>query len=54
MQPPTAKTIEVSVEVPVEDMTRLDEQRADRTDDLGGPGRAGPSIWPAVEERVST
>ena len=26
VQPPTAKTIEVSVEVPVEDMTRLDEQ----------------------------
>ncbi|XBP91173.1 ATP-dependent helicase [Micromonospora sp. CCTCC AA 2012012] len=52
VQPPTAKTIEVSVQVPVEDMTRLDEQEQPE-DDLGGPG--GPrraSIWPAVEERV--
>jgi ATP-dependent Lhr-like helicase len=46
--PPTAKTIEVSVEVPVEDMTRLDEVGAD--DDDAGPRR--PSIWPAVEERI--
>lgn len=46
VQPPTAKTIEVSVEVPVEDMTALDEGRADDE----GPRRA--SIWPAVEERV--
>ena len=46
--PPTAKTIEVSVEVPVEDMTRLDEVDAD--DDGDGPRR--PSIWPAVEERI--
>ncbi len=45
--PPTAKTIEVSVEVPVEDMTRLDEID---TDDDDGPRR--PSIWPAVEERI--
>jgi ATP-dependent Lhr-like helicase len=52
VQPPTAKTIEVSVQVPVEDMTRLDEQEPPE-DELGGPG--GPrraSIWPAVEERV--
>ncbi|NUR72648.1 MAG: ATP-dependent helicase [Hamadaea sp.] len=46
VQPPTAKTIEVSVEVPVEDMTALDEGRADDE----GPRRA--SIWPAVEDRV--
>jgi ATP-dependent helicase Lhr and Lhr-like helicase len=46
VQPPAAKTIEVSVEVPVEDMTALDEGRADDE----GPRRA--SIWPAVEERV--
>ncbi|BCJ42353.1 DEAD/DEAH box helicase [Actinoplanes ianthinogenes] len=49
VRPPSAKTIEVSVEVPVEDMTRLDEAPAD--DDLEG-GRHTPSIWPAVEERV--
>ncbi|MEV1286977.1 ATP-dependent helicase [Micromonospora sp. NPDC049679] len=50
VQPAAAKTIEVSVQVPVEDMTRLDEQNAPGDDDLGGPRR--PSIWPAVEERV--
>jgi ATP-dependent helicase Lhr and Lhr-like helicase len=46
--PPTAKTIEVTVEVPVEDMTRLDE--SDPAEDDDGPRR--PSIWPAVEERI--
>ena len=51
VQPPAAKTIEVTVEVPVEDMTRLDEVGA------AGPGGEGEqprraSIWPAVEERV--
>jgi ATP-dependent Lhr-like helicase len=46
VRPPTSKTIEVSVEVPVEDMTALDEGRADDE----GPRRA--SIWPAVEERI--
>ncbi|WP_425435372.1 ATP-dependent helicase [Micromonospora pattaloongensis] len=50
VQPPAAKTIEVTVEVPVEDMTRLDERDGPSDDDLGGPRR--PSIWPAVEERV--
>ncbi|MEV6298757.1 ATP-dependent helicase [Actinoplanes sp. NPDC051861] len=50
VQPRSAKTIEVSVEVPVEDMTRLDEVPED-ADDLDG-GRHTPSIWPAVEERV--
>jgi ATP-dependent Lhr-like helicase len=48
VQPPTAKTIEVSVQVPVEDMTRLDEVVAE--DDDGSPRTA--SIWPAVEQRV--
>ncbi|TDB75254.1 ATP-dependent helicase [Micromonospora sp. KC723] len=51
VQPATAKTIEVSVQVPVEDMTRLDEQEPPG-DDLGGPGVRRASIWPAVEERV--
>ncbi|MBB2942313.1 ATP-dependent Lhr-like helicase [Actinoplanes lutulentus] len=51
VQPPSAKTIEVVVEVPVEDMTRLDEV-PDRDADDPGSGRNTPSIWPAVEERV--
>jgi ATP-dependent helicase Lhr and Lhr-like helicase len=48
--PPTEKTIEISIEVPVEDMTRLDEAEPDQ-DELDGP-RQRPSIWPAVEQRV--
>jgi ATP-dependent Lhr-like helicase len=51
VQPPSAKTIEVTVEVPVEDMTRLDEVPEVDADDPGA-GRHTPSIWPAVEERV--
>ncbi|SDT77913.1 ATP dependent helicase, Lhr family [Actinoplanes derwentensis] len=51
VQPRTAKTIEVTVEVPVEDMTRLDEV-PDTDQDDPGSGRRTPSIWPAVEERV--
>ncbi|MEH0827621.1 ATP-dependent helicase [Micromonospora sp. CPCC 205739] len=51
VQPASTKTIEVSVQVPVEDMTRLDEQEQPE-DDLGGPGPRRASIWPAVEERV--
>ncbi|WP_232534070.1 DEAD/DEAH box helicase [Plantactinospora sp. KBS50] len=51
VQPRTAKTIEVSVEVPVADMTRLDELDDPAMEDgLAGPRRV--SIWPAVEERV--
>ncbi|MFR9775467.1 ATP-dependent helicase [Micromonospora sp. MS34] len=51
VQPRSGKTIEVSVQVPVEDMTRLDEQESPE-DDLGGIGPRRASIWPAVEERV--
>jgi len=51
VQPRSAKTIEVSVQVPVEDMTRLDEVPELDADDPGA-GRHTPSIWPAVEERV--
>ncbi|MFE9871759.1 DEAD/DEAH box helicase [Micromonospora sp. NPDC005686] len=51
VQPPADKTIEVSVQVPVEDMTRLDEQEPPE-DDLGGRAPRRASIWPAVEERV--
>ncbi|MFJ8685170.1 ATP-dependent helicase [Micromonospora wenchangensis] len=52
VQPATPKTIEVSVQVPVEDMTRLDETEQPPQDALGGPGPRRASIWPAVEERV--
>jgi ATP-dependent helicase Lhr and Lhr-like helicase len=48
--PPTPKTIEVRVEVPVEDMTRLDEL-ADGESRGDGEARTA-SIWPAVERRV--
>ncbi|WP_243706200.1 ATP-dependent helicase [Micromonospora sp. KC721] len=51
VQPAIAKTIEVSVQVPVEDMTRLDEQEQPE-DEPGGLGPRRASIWPAVEERV--
>jgi ATP-dependent Lhr-like helicase len=51
VQPPSAKTIEVEVEVPVEDMTRLDEVPEPDPDDPVA-ARHTPSIWPAVEERV--
>ncbi|MFI6819504.1 ATP-dependent helicase [Micromonospora sp. NPDC050187] len=51
VQPPAAKTIELSVQVPVADMARLDEVEP-TGDDLGGPGPRRASIWPAVEERV--
>ncbi len=47
--PPSAKTIELSVQVPVEDMTNLGG--FDPDDDDGGPERR-TSIWPAVEERI--
>jgi ATP-dependent Lhr-like helicase len=49
VQPSTAKTIELQVEVPVEDMTRLDEVDEQPGDSLE-PRRT--SIWPAVEERI--
>src|SRR5687768_5273949 len=49
VQPPSAKTIEVEVQVPVEDMTALGETTPGEDDD-GAPRQA--SIWPAVEERV--
>jgi ATP-dependent Lhr-like helicase len=51
VQPRSAKTIEVSVQVPVEDMTRLDEVAGDDPAEPGSRPRQ-PSIWPAVEERV--
>src|SRR5262245_15863489 len=53
VQPPTPKTIEVRVEVPVEDMTRLDEEEpAGNLSGDEGEGQRQASIWPAVERRV--
>ena len=48
VQPRTPKTIQVEVQVPVADMTRLDEEAEE---DEEGVSRQA-SIWPAVEERV--
>ena len=51
VQPPTAKQVELTVEVPVEDMSALGEPTGEvEGNALGGPRRN--SIWPAVEERV--
>ncbi len=54
--PPSGKTVELSVQVPVEDMTALDELPDDATDsaehDPAAPATHRPSIWPAVESRV--
>ncbi|HKS98241.1 MAG TPA: DEAD/DEAH box helicase, partial [Rugosimonospora sp.] len=53
VQPPSAKTIEITVEVPVEDMTEIatDEAPSDARRQGADEPRRG-SIWPAVEERV--
>ncbi|MBB5959927.1 ATP-dependent Lhr-like helicase [Saccharothrix tamanrassetensis] len=51
VQPKTAKTIEVRVEVPVEDMSTLGEP----TGEVSGPASGAEqrsSIWPSVEQRV--
>jgi len=51
VQPPAAKQVELTVEVPVEDMSQLGEPSGDvEGNALGAPRRN--SIWPAVEERV--
>ncbi|MEU6644159.1 ATP-dependent helicase [Saccharomonospora sp. NPDC046836] len=60
VQPKLTKTIEVRVEVPVEDMAELDAppQPAeppvpiDAQEEISGVATRKPSIWPAVEERV--
>ncbi len=48
VQPPSAKTIELSVQVPVEDMTNLGGGEELDEDEP----QARSSIWPAVEERI--
>ncbi|WP_173137159.1 ATP-dependent helicase [Kibdelosporangium persicum] len=63
VQPKTAKTVEVTVQVPVEDMANIDTPQAPgptgelpvedgigTLEEIGAPRR--PSIWPAVEERI--
>ncbi|MDQ3887501.1 MAG: DEAD/DEAH box helicase, partial [Actinomycetota bacterium] len=51
VQPPSLKMIEVSVEVPVEDMSRLGERTGEVEGSAAGAERRS-SIWPAVEARV--
>ncbi|MBW4721624.1 ATP-dependent helicase [Saccharothrix obliqua] len=51
VQPKTAKTIEVRVEVPVEDMSALGEPTGEVTGSASGAEQR-TSIWPAVEQRV--
>ncbi len=57
VQPPIAKTIQVSVEVPVPDLAALDARPAPGSSDEEVIGSAAgtaqkPSIWPAVERRL--
>ena len=51
VQPPSAKTIDVTVEVPVEDMAALGELTGEISGSAAGAERR-TSIWPAVEERI--
>ncbi|WP_189059216.1 ATP-dependent helicase [Longimycelium tulufanense] len=51
VQPPLRKTIEVRVEVPVEDMSTLGEPTGEVSGSAAGAERR-TSIWPAVERRV--
>ncbi|MEU5692675.1 DEAD/DEAH box helicase [Actinosynnema sp. NPDC020468] len=51
VQPKIAKTIEVEVEVPVEDMSVLGEPTGEVSGSAAGAERRA-SIWPAVEQRV--
>jgi ATP-dependent Lhr-like helicase len=51
VQPPSQKTIELQVVVPIEDMSALGEPTDDLTGAASGAQRRA-SIWPHVEERV--
>ncbi len=51
VQPPAAKTFELEVVVPVEDMSALGEPTGDLSGAAAGAERRA-SIWPHVEERV--
>jgi ATP-dependent Lhr-like helicase len=52
VQPATGKTIEVSVEVPVEDMAVLGESVGPVRGGSAAGAEPRASIWPAVEERI--
>ncbi|MCR3719009.1 MULTISPECIES: DEAD/DEAH box helicase [Prauserella salsuginis group] len=57
VQPEAAKTVEVRVEVPVEDMAQLDgpapqPEPGSLEDEVPAAGAPKPSIWPSVEGRV--
>ena len=49
--PPSEKSVEIEIQVPVEDMTALAEQAALAPAEPGQPPPR-PSIWPAVERRI--
>ncbi|WP_372470454.1 ATP-dependent helicase [Saccharothrix luteola] len=51
VQPKTAKTIEVQVEVPVEDMSVLGEPTGEVSGSAAGAEQRA-SIWPSVEQRI--
>jgi ATP-dependent Lhr-like helicase len=51
VQPPPTKTLEVTVEVPVEDMSALGEETGEVRGSAAGAAPRS-SIWPAVEERI--
>ncbi|PRY33985.1 ATP-dependent helicase [Umezawaea tangerina] len=51
VQPKTAKTIEVRVEVPVEDMSVLGQPTGEVSGSAAGAEQKA-SIWPAVEQRI--
>jgi ATP-dependent Lhr-like helicase len=51
VQPPAAKTVELEVVVPVEDLGALGEQTGDLTGPAAGAQQRS-SIWPHVEQRV--
>ncbi|MDQ1704591.1 MAG: ATP-dependent helicase Lhr and Lhr-like helicase, partial [Frankiaceae bacterium] len=52
VQPPAAKTIDIDVVVPVEDMTELGEVQSGEREGSAAAGDSRRSIWPAVEERI--
>src|SRR5690606_20764864 len=57
VQPETPKTLEVRVEVPVDDMAALDgpaqpAEPGSLEDEVPGAAAPKPSIWPSVEQRV--
>ncbi|MFN3707749.1 ATP-dependent helicase [Microcella sp.] len=50
VQPPAAKTFDLTISVPVDDMTQPPRESDDDPDASGAP--ANPSIWPHVEESI--